>query len=148
MATLSEFSKRIVIRAKNIEENVDKLVRKTALAIDREVVMSTPVDTGRARSNWKVSVGGPDNSTSEAYNPLPKGRDSSKLNESGNAAAAMAQGAAAVASRRQGQDVYIQNNLSYIKELNEGSSQQAPAGFVEKAVQVAAAIIRREKVVK
>ena len=48
---------------------------------------------------------------------------------------AIAEATALVSGVKAGDTVYISNNLEYIQALNEGHSQQAPAGFVEKAVQ-------------
>lgn len=53
-------------------------------------------------------------------------------------AAAQALGVAQVATYRLGQgSVFISNNVPYIVYLNQGSSSQAPPGFVETAVEVA-----------
>lgn len=148
MATPSVFSRRITVLSERIRTEVNKVVRKTALAADREVVLATPVDTGRARSNWLVSLGSGREDTIEPYADLGSHTDPSKKSETANASAAMAQAAGVVAGRKEGQDIYITNNLPYIELLNSGSSAQAPAHFVEKAVSVAADIIRRTTVVK
>lgn len=141
MATLGEFARRIRERGRQVEEGVNEIVKKTAIVADREVVLSTPVDTGRARSNWLLSLGGPSTSEIEAY-AQGKGGSSGAA----NANAAMAQAQAAVRGRRPEQDVYISNNLPYIGRLNDGWSAQAPAGFVQAAVQRAAAAIRNMRV--
>jgi hypothetical protein len=44
-------------------------------------------------------------------------------------------------NKKPGQSIYVQNNASYIKRLNEGSSTQAPAGFVEAAILFARKIV-------
>lgn len=141
MATLGEFARRIRERGRQVEEGVNEIVKKTAIVADREVVLSTPVDTGRARSNWLLSLGGPSTSEIEAY---AKGKGGSS--GAANANAAMAQAQSAVRGRRPEQDVYISNNLPYIGRLNDGWSAQAPAGFVQAAVQRAAAAIRNMRV--
>jgi len=141
MATLGVFARRIRERGRQVEEGVNEIVKKTAIVADREVVLSTPVDTGRARSNWLLSLGGPSTSEIEAY-AQGKGGSSGTA----NANAAMAQAQAAVQARRPEQDVYISNNVPYIGRLNDGWSAQAPAGFVQAAVQRAAAAIRNMRV--
>lgn len=143
MASLEEFSRRIKIRANLLEENTNKKVRAIALAIDQVLVTETPVDTGRARSNWIVQLGSPARSPIEPYAPgegLGKG-------ETANAQAAMNQGAAVIGQRRLGQDIYISNNLPYIKKLDEGSSAQAPAGYIDKGIQAGIRAGRKVKLV-
>lgn len=130
MATLDDFGRRMRRRADNIPERLNQRVRRIAMAVLTELVVSTPVDTGRARSNWHVGLGAPpDSGNEEPYHP---GEDGST--DAANARAAIAVGQAALSDRRPEQDVYISNNLPYIARLNEGWSAQAPAGFVQTAV--------------
>lgn len=141
MADLKTFSRRIRVIANKIEDNADIMVRKTALAIDQELVISTPVDTGRARSNWQVSTGKPITFEIEPYSPGSNlGRS-----EAANAQAALAQGREAIARREKGEDVIISNNVGYIKFLNDGSSAQAPEMFIEQAIQTGARVARNHK---
>lgn len=127
--TPRQFSKRIQRIATNVGENATKLVRKVALSVDTTVVMATPVDTGRARSNWQVNIGGPAKGTIEAYSPGAEGSTGGA-----NARIALALGAATIASYKAGETIHLTNNLPYIGALNDGHSAQAPAGFVETAV--------------
>jgi hypothetical protein len=105
-----------------------------ALAADQAVVLATPVDKGRARSNWLVELDAPARTTIEPYVPGENGNTSGP-----NTAAALAQGQATIAGYNgdRNSGIAISNNLPYIGRLNAGSSRQAPAGFVEKAVQAA-----------
>lgn len=143
--SLDDFAKRISEVAVKIEENVGKTIQKTALAVDQTVVLTTPVDTGRARSNWLVSINISDNKTIEAYVPGKKGSTGSE-----NVQAAIDHGKSVIATFKPTQDtsIIISNNVGYIGPLNDGSSVQAPAGFVERAVADAVAVIKRAKVVK
>lgn len=130
MASLSDLDKRMNRLSKKLSGEVNKFVRKVAFIADQNVVLATPVDTGRARSNWIVSVSSPVNESIQPYKPgLGLG-----VGEVANASAATDQALAALAGRRNGQDIYIQNNLVYIERLNQGHSQQAPANFVQTAV--------------
>lgn len=144
MASLKDFSRRIVLLANKFDANVNKVVKKTAVVVDQAVVLATPVDTGRARSNWIVSTGSPSGGTRKPYAP------GSHLgtSESGNAGGAIAQGHAAVSGRLPGQPIFIVNNLPYIEELNNGHSDQAAAGFVEKAIQAGNAFLRKARVLR
>lgn len=102
----------------NVTGNASKLVRKVALAVDATLVSSTPVDTGRARSNWQANIGSPASGTLE---PMP-------------AQAAVTLATATIATYKSGETIHLTNNLPYIGALNNGHSAQAPAGFVETAV--------------
>jgi hypothetical protein len=100
-----------------------------ALVVDQSVVLGTPVDTGRARSNWRVSVGAPVADVIEPYAPgkhLGRG-------EGANAQAAIQQGQAVIGSARSGKPIYITNNVHYIGKLEEGHSPQNKE-FVKRAV--------------
>lgn len=91
-----------------------------ALTVDQTVVSSTPVDTGRARGNWQVSLG------------FPVVEEQDLVDKAGTVT--IAAGAAVIRSRQSGQTIFISNNVPYIGRLNQGSSSQAPANFVEMAV--------------
>jgi len=131
--SLARFQKRMVIRAKVLPGNAAKLQRKVALAIDQNIVLATPVDTGRARSNWIVKSGAPSTSLGDAY---IEGEEGSTAGA--NANAALAQARAAILLHRVG-PIHITNNLPYIAVLNDGSSDQAPKNFVENGVRTGTA---------
>jgi bacteriophage HK97-gp10 putative tail-component len=128
VGSLRDLADKMERISKVIPVNVAKALKETVMVIDQAVVLATPVDTGRARSNWIVGTG-PSTEAIDAYAPGKKGSSG---------------GANADAALQQAQDflsatdvsvIYISNNLSYIQYLNEGSSAQAPAGFIEVAVQ-------------
>lgn len=115
--------------ADNIEPNAEVLVRKIAIAVDQTVVMSTPVDTGRARSNWQVGINTIPEGEVEAY---VEGSEGSTGGANTNQAIEHAK--TQIAKYKRGQEINITNNLPYIGRLNDGHSGQAPAGFVQKAI--------------
>lgn len=128
MGSLKDLANKMERLAKVIPVNVKRGLRETVLVIDQVLVVATPVDTGRARSNWIVGSG-PSTRAIDAYVPGEEG---------------LTGGANAEAALRQARDfldstdisvIYLSNNLSYIQYLNEGTSTQAPAGFIEAAVQ-------------
>lgn len=146
MASLEQFSVNIGEIARDIGVNADKVVRAVALAADAAVVTATPVDTGRARSNWLVELDAPAAGTREPYAPgdkLGKG-------EGANLQGALNQAASKVGQFNGGKNnsIHITNNLPYIGELNDGSSKQAPANFVQAGVQAAVAKVRASKLVR
>jgi len=120
-------------RGARIEKNVNRLAVRTMGAIIQTVTVATPVDTGRARGNWQASLGTGISTTSP------------RTDKSG--AATIAQGISRIAARRAGQDIHLTNNLPYIGRLDEGHSAQAPAGFIERAVQVGVNAVNRGRIV-
>ena len=135
---LNQFGDKIKRVAVNVPKNADEIVRKVALAADQTITMATPVDTGRARANWQVGIGA-----------APAG--TVKYSGGGAGAAGYAISAAAnVVTTYKGQPggIWLVNNLPYIQRLNEGWSAQAPAKFVEQAIDTAVNTIRDSKVIK
>lgn len=130
-----QFGKRMKIVSKNFGGNVEKTIRRAALAADTAAVLTTPIDTGRARGNWVVSIGQPVE--------VVKGQPGSP--QAGEAEA-LAQGQSAVASYRLGAgSIFISNSLPYIVKLDEGSSSQATAGMSKFAIQAARQQFRKPR---
>lgn len=121
----SRIKARLDRRADRLIKGVDDAVRATALLADQTVVLATPVDTGRARMNWIATIDVP------AEEPVP-------INP-GGVERSLAESRAVIATYNGevNRAIWLTNSLPYIQRLNAGSSQQAPAGFVEKAVGVA-----------
>ncbi len=140
--SLDAFARRMRKRANNVPLQVNKVKRRAALAVDQALVLGTPVDTGTARSNWIVSLDEATERTQEAYSPLEDG----DMGETANAQAALAQGKDVIARAKPHQDIHLTNNLPYIVPLNEGSSAQAPAAFVEEAVDAGVKAARRTRI--
>lgn len=130
--SLESFAKRIRVRADRLPGAVDKIVKQVAVSVDQAVVTATPVDTGRARSNWLASIDVARTGTVPTHGP-------------GAEAASIAAARAVIASRKPGQAIFISNNLPYIERLNQGSSSQAPAMFVEAAVNEGVAVVKNAK---
>jgi hypothetical protein len=99
---------------KKVLDKLEDTVIGVTLAVDSELVNTTPVDTGRARSNWLPSLNRPDG-RQVGVGQKPDTRN-------------------AIARYKLSDTIFITNNLPYITKLNEGSSQQAPAGFVDAAI--------------
>ena len=145
MATSRNFTQlatRLRLRALQVRDGVDKVVRTAAIAVDEAVINKTPVDTGRARSNWIASIGAPTSETRQPFSPGVK----LGLGESANATAAKAEAASVINSRRFASAIFITNNVDYIGKLNNGSSLQAPKNFVQTSVQEGAQRVRQIKI--
>ena len=112
---------------RSLSQFVNRLMKKITLDIAANLVRApgeggTPVDTGWARSNWIPNIGTPVTS--------PVG------SKEAVSSAAQTRGLGAVLTYKfsSGQPLFVSNNVPYILVLNEGSSKQAPAGFVQAAI--------------
>jgi hypothetical protein len=94
--------------------NANAVKQKVGLDLLSEVVVRSPVDTGRFRGNNQVGLGSANLSTDSAVDP------------SGNSV--LQNGSAVIARAKLADDIVISNNLPYAKALENGHSQQAPAG--------------------
>lgn len=98
-----------------VEEDVGKKLRFISLQLLNEIVSRSPVDTGRFRANNQVSIGSPEYSTTDTTDK--------------NGSVTLLQGSAVIAQGKPYSVIYIQNNLPYAEPLENGHSQQAPAGI-------------------
>ena len=144
MATLKQFAGRMRRHGKRVEREAADLKSEVALVVDQNLVLSTPVDEGTARSNWVVSIGSPSLKTIQAYSP---GNDLG-IGEGANANAAIQQAQAALSSNVLNADIFISNNLPYIMKLNDGYSAQAPAGMIERAIQSGLRLIEKRRLLE
>ncbi|MDH3375357.1 MAG: HK97 gp10 family phage protein [Gammaproteobacteria bacterium] len=102
-------------------KDVEKATRRTAFQLLRELIIISPVDSGRFVANWVVGLGKA-NPISTTSTDKPK---STTLQRE------------APAIRRfkvRQRSIWLSNNLPYAGRLNEGWSSQAPANFVQKAI--------------
>ncbi len=139
-----QFSKRMTIIADGIGKNVNQVIRRAALSGDQVAVIRTPVDTGRARANWFVSVGAPEVQNIEGPNLGDKG-----ANEGAATATALGQAQAALARYdiKLG-PIFITNSVPYIGFLDEGASQQAPDGITPFVLQAIRAQLKRARILR
>lgn len=100
---LAEFGKTIP------REQLNIVVRKMALFALRRIVQRTPVETGRARANWQVTIGSPADGVLGAFD-----KSGAAAVATGESVIAQIRGASYVPS------VWISNNLTYIVTLEEG----------------------------
>lgn len=125
-------SLRVVVRS--MEQFIEGAIKRLALDITANLVRApseggTPVDTGWARANWIPSVSAPASALRD-----PGSRDA-RAASVGGASSAQAAGQADVLGYKLSRGpVYVSNNVPYIVRLNEGSSRQAPKGFVQAAI--------------
>lgn len=124
MATHRSFrglSRALTLRAEEVTGNSGDILRKASLATLTTVTFATPVDTGRARSNWNVNFNSVDTSTEE---PSP-----------GSIQASINSGSTTISQYSTGRgNIFISNSLPYIERLENGFSRQAPAGMLRFGV--------------
>lgn len=125
-ADLEKFSKAI-------GATLGQVIRRVAIEMSDGFAENTPVDTGRAAGSWGIDFDQP--GTFEQPESFAGGRAAAQ------AAVKEQQAKLADVDRDPYRQVWIYNNLPYIQPLNEGHSQQAPAGFVELQVAQAEANI-------
>lgn len=95
-------------------------VRKAALDLGSQMVLLSPVDTGRFRGTW---VYGNAAMPTDVHETVDKTGESSlgRIREG-------------LATWTPGQTIYMVNNLPYSRRLEHGWSQQAPSGMVKLTV--------------
>ena len=110
-------------------------VRRVQLRAFQALTSGTPVDTGFARSGWVPSFGSPvlDRVPAPGERGTAVQAAISRFAENRARALSIA-GTYNIALG----PVFISNAVPYIVRLNEGHSSQAPAMFVERAVEIAA----------
>lgn len=101
---------------------INQVVRKVVFDIDTRLIVKTPVDTGRARANWMVSVG--------SYVDQP----TDNTDKVGNETSVQALNVLADYDFTKGDSVFITNSVPYIRPLENGHSKQAPNGMVKVTV--------------
>lgn len=123
MSDLRIFAQRMRQRGKSIEERSGQLLGETLVGIAEGVIPHTPIKEGRARRNWQANKA----------QPLTTYLDAPAVPSDGEREAIS--NARAVASKlKSGDAAHLTNNAPYIARLNNGSSTQAPAMFVQTEV--------------
>lgn len=93
------------------------VVQKISMEAFKRVIFRTPVDTGRARANWGCTIGKP-----------RAAMQIESTDKSGSATTAAM--VATVQGFKGDGSVFLVNNVPYINELENGSSQKSPQGMV------------------
>lgn len=143
--------------AVSLEQTVAKLpsaasdmAKAAAMTIIQDLALHTPVDVGTAVSNWQMSLDSPIETVIPAFSPSPRGKTikgkwtntvSPEITREGNVSVLISDATELLSTKKPGQDIYITNNLPYIEILDQGSSDQAPAGFVDRAQVLAQSVV-------
>jgi hypothetical protein len=117
-------------------KSADTVVRKVIFDIFSRIIQRTPVDTGRARAGWQVSI------NSQATGSDPGAQPKTKMKKGEGASVSLQPRkqtnkdvGASIASFKVGDTAWMANNVEYIQHLEYGTakygfSRQAPAGMV------------------
>lgn len=103
-----------IIRA--LRRRADSLVATAGDGLYQCAADATPVRSGRARANWRCSIGAPQYTSDETT-----GLDANRAQEAFRDSAA-------------GDVLYVTNSVPYIGQLEAGSSVQAPSGIAGSAI--------------
>lgn len=136
MTTFSGFAKKMAQVSKNFEANSERVSIRMAEGFTKKVIEHTPVDTGRAVSNWTISIGAPQMALKEPYIPGNKGSTAEA-----NRKAAEAEARRVAASYKSRSEVFVTNSVSYIADLERGTSKKAPYGMIDFGFLEAARIL-------
>lgn len=132
MANLSDLAKRLNKFADTIEAAPSKVAAEVVLVLVDELTDRTPVDTSKAISNWLVSLEDPVLIDLDAYY---EGIAGSTFRASKNEVLSFAK--SKLATKVPGEAIFVSNSAPYIRDLENGSSSQAPAGFTKQSVMIA-----------
>lgn len=138
---LFELADKIENYTDRVEKSASDCAKNAAIAIITNLAQNTPVDTTQALSSWIVTL---DSASSLRNPPHVFGRHGSTKSESAKIMIDL--GIKALQPKMPNQDIYIVNNQHYVVYLNQGTSIQQPAGFVERATLVGTQILRNFKV--
>jgi hypothetical protein len=118
---MASFAQQVSAWSDKARNKVTLAHRKIAMDVFSEVILMSPVDTGRFRGNWQCQIGS-----------IPIG--TLELDDRAGTATISRMQAEALKVEA-GQVIYLVNNLPYAQRLEFGYSQQAPAGMVRLTVQ-------------
>ena len=128
-----------------VNEGLKRAVKNTARAIGATVVDTTRVDTGKARSNWRASLGQPiADAAREPYAPGVK----LGIHETSNSAAVKTQQHEVIRLYvpRLHRSIFITNRVDYIETLNNGGPRNAADAMVEQGMQAGRVAAKATKV--
>ena len=110
------FARQVQAFAVKSEKALDQTVRAITFSLFREVVQRTPVDSGRLKGNWQVSLNAPAAGTLATLDP-----------NGGSTLSRIVAGIGGLGTR-----TYLTNNLSYAQriEYDGWSHTKAPSGMV------------------
>lgn len=120
---VKEFNRKLKNFSKTLlPEQVVLAQKKIALDLFTKIIVKTPVDTGRARGNWQITINAPATGVIDVTGGKSSGDG------------ALTAGSKKISSVKGFVTIFITNNVDYIGFLEEGSSDQAPKGMVALSI--------------
>lgn len=142
-SNIKQFLSRLKEQEKLVTEEVNSVVSevaKTAFeAVRSRPPEGTPVDTRWARSAWRIKTDTPSNGPTQDKGDVP---------QSESDAIASLQEFLQTKDFSKISWIFINNRVPYIHLLNQGSSTQSPANFVELGIKKALKLLNRHRVIK
>lgn len=126
------FSSMVQAASKRLIADMESRLRRSAEAIGETLVVTTPVKTGKARSNWVARTG--------RVSSVPDVPGLSSPNREANAGAATTKALSQIQAVVRGWkplaqgSIFFVNGVPYIATLDDGTSRQAPAGMTAQAI--------------
>lgn len=108
--------------AKKAEKEIAKFIAEAAIDVVSSVAQQTPIKSGQAQANWLTAIG------KQFSYYIANAEDNSGWYDSVEWARN------ALKTVKYNDVIHITNNVPYIVKLNQGTSAQAPALFVQMAV--------------
>ena len=136
---IKEFNKNLKAFANTlVPQQVVVAQKKIALELFTRIIVKTPVDTGRARGNWQITIGAPATGVIETKGSSKGPFSSPPPIGPGAGQGALTKGSKKVESVKGFVTIYITNNVDYIVYLEQGGdvgSDQAPNGMVAVSIE-------------
>jgi hypothetical protein len=108
--------------ARSIDRQVLDVTTALAFEAVRGTVLLTPVDTGRARANWQVTLDTP----ATGFNDRARDKTGSKTIEAG---------VATVERAKPYQPIWMHNGVPYITYLEHGTEKMSPRAMVARTME-------------
>lgn len=136
------FGDQLLKFAKKTNETQERVVRGTKIALFKDVVGDTPVDTGRLIGNWQATIGAPANGTiedvrsedvviGEVERNTGTSKDTAFLTNNLDYAAVVEYGGYPVPPKK---GSYDKEQKKYVIKSAGGYSKKSPEGMVQKNV--------------
>lgn len=104
----------------SVYQKHSQLTKAVASQVVENIVMNTPVDTGEARGEWQIGLDSPPTVKVGILDPVGDDTVRRCLD--------------VIDDAKPSQIIWITNNADHISALEHGSSNQAPNGMVQNAV--------------
>lgn len=104
-----------------VNSNQTEVLQKVALDLFTQIVLKSPVRTGRFRNNWYPAIG-----------TISGEMNISAMDPAGSASLSRIQ--SVVSQFGPNKVIYMSNNLPYANKLEYGYSRQAPVGMVRVSI--------------